>query len=61
MAIFAKRMRIEPSFRDMKNERLGLGFSAARPLSAKRLEVLLLMVHLSSGLMRLMGESAQKC
>jgi hypothetical protein len=36
MAIYAKRMRIEPSFRDLKNERLGLGFSSARAHSAKQ-------------------------
>lgn len=61
IAIYAKRMRIEQSFRDLKNERLGLGFSAARSHSAKRLEVLLLIAHLSSWLMRLIGECAQKC
>ena len=37
IAMYSKRMRIEPSFRDLKNERLGLGFSAARSHSAKRL------------------------
>jgi hypothetical protein len=61
IAIYAKRMRIEQSFRDLKNERLGLGFSAARSRSAKRLEILLLIAHLSSWLMRLMGECAQQC
>ncbi len=61
IAMYSKRMRIEPSFRDLKNERLGLGFSAARSHSAKRLEVLLLIAHLSTWLMRLMGECAQKC
>jgi hypothetical protein len=61
IAMYSKRMRIEPSFRDLKNERLGLGFSAARSHSAKRLEIVLLIAHLSSWLMRLMGESAQKC
>ena len=61
IAIYAKRMRIEQSFRDLKNERLGLGFSAARSRSAKRLEILLLIAHLSSWLMRLMGECAQPC
>jgi hypothetical protein len=61
IAIYAKRMQIEQSFRDLKNERLGLGFSAARSHSAKRLEVLLLIAHLSSWMMRLIGECAQKC
>ena len=58
IAMYSKRMRIEPSFRDLKNERLGLGFSAARSHSAKRLEILLLIAHLSSWLMR---ECAQPC
>ena len=61
IAMYSKRMRIEQSFRDLKNERLGLGFSAARSHSAKRLEVVLLIAHLSTWLMRLMGECAQKC
>jgi IS4 transposase len=61
MAIYAKRMRIEPSFRDLKNERLGLGFSSARAHSAKRLERVLLIAHWSTWLMRLVGECAQKC
>lgn len=61
IALYATRMRIEQTFRDLKNERLGLGFSAARSHSAKRLEVLLLIAHLSSWLMRLIGECAQNC
>ena len=61
IAMYSKRMRIEQSFRDLKNERLGLGFSAARSHSAKRLEILLLIAHLSTWLLRLIGECAQKC
>jgi hypothetical protein len=61
IAMYSKRMRIEQAFRDLKNERLGLGFSAARSHSAKRLEILLLIAHLSTWLLRLMGECAQKC
>lgn len=61
VAIYANRMQIEQSFRDLKNERLGLGFSAARSHSAERLEILLLVAHLSTWLMRLIGECAQKC
>jgi hypothetical protein len=60
IAMYAKRMQIEQSFRDLKNERLGLGFSEARSHSVKRLEILLLIAHLSSWLMRLIGECAQK-
>lgn len=61
VSLYAKRMRIEQSFRDLKNERLGLGFSAARSRSGKRLEILLLIGHLTSWLMRLIGECAQQC
>lgn len=61
IAMYSKRMRIEQAFRDLKNERLGLGFSAARSHSAKRLEILLLIAHLSTWLLRLIGECAQKC
>lgn len=61
VALYAKRMRIEQSFRDLKNERLGLGFSASRSRSGKRLEILLLISHLVGWLMRLIGECAQRC
>ena len=54
-------MRIEQSFRDTKNERGGLGLSASRSRSGKRLEFLLLIGHLAGWLMRLIGESAQQC
>ncbi|HJW57946.1 MAG TPA: hypothetical protein VJ577_22025 [Burkholderiaceae bacterium] len=40
---------------------LGLGLSATRSRSGKRLEILLLIGHLTSWLMRLIGESAQQC
>lgn len=61
ISLYAKRMRVEQSFRDLKNERLGIGFSAARSRSGKRLEILLLIGHLTSWLMRLIGECAQQC
>ena len=61
IAMYAKRMQIEQSFRDLKNERLGLGFSAARSHSVMRLEILLLIAQLSTWLMRLIGECAQQC
>ena len=53
-------MTIEESFRDLKNERLGLGFGASRSRSGKRLEILLLIAHLTRWLMRLIGECAQQ-
>jgi len=60
VALYAQRMRIEQSFRDIKNERGGLGLSASRSRSGKRLETLLLIGHLAGWLMRLIGESAQQ-
>lgn len=60
VSLYAQRMRIEQSFRDIKNERGGLGLNATRSRSAKRLEVLLLIGHLAAWLMRLIGECAQQ-
>lgn len=60
-ALYAQRMRIEQSFRDLKNERGGLGLSATRSRSGERLEILLLIGHLAGWLMRLIGECAQQC
>jgi hypothetical protein len=61
ISLYAQRMRIEQSFRDLKNERGGLGLSASRSRSGKRLEILLLIGHLAGWAMRLIGESAQQC
>ena len=60
VALYAQRMKIEQSFRDLKNERGGLGLSASRSRSGKRLEILLLIGHLASWLLRLIGESAEQ-
>lgn len=61
VSLYAKRMRIEESFRDLKNERGGLGLSATHSRTDRRLEVLLLIGHLTGWLMRLIGECAQQC
>lgn len=60
VSLYAQRMRIEQSFRDLKNERGGLGLSASRSRSGKRLEILLLIGHLASWLLRLIGECAEQ-
>jgi hypothetical protein len=60
VALYAQRMRIEQSFRDLKNERYGLGLSATRSRSRQRLEALLLIGHLTAWLLRLIGESARQ-
>jgi len=61
VTLYSRRMRIEQSFRDLKNERLGLGFSSARSRAGRRLEILLLIAHLASWVMRMIGECAQQC
>lgn len=60
VGLYAQRMRIEQSFRDTKNLRVGLGLEAARSRSAPRFEILLLLAHLASFVQRLIGESARE-
>ena len=52
-------MRIEEAFRDLKNERFGLGLSASRSTHRQRLTVLLLIGALASFVLRLIGEAAR--
>ncbi|WP_239190421.1 transposase [Candidatus Nitrotoga sp. HW29] len=56
VTVYAQRMQIEESFRDLKSERFGLGFSASRSTQKNRLGVLLLVVCLASFVLRLIGE-----
>jgi len=56
VAVYAQRMQIEESFRDLKSERFGLGFSANRSTQKNRLAVLLLVACLASFALRLIGE-----
>lgn len=56
VAVYAQRMQIEESFRDLKSERFGLGFSANRSTQQHRLGVLLLVACLASFVLRLIGE-----
>jgi len=60
VTLYAQRMRIEQSFRDTKNLRLGLGLDSARSRSGPRFEILLLIAHLASFVQRLIGESAKQ-
>jgi hypothetical protein len=59
VAIYAQRMKIEQSFRDTKNERLGLGLSRSMSHGKRRLEALLLIGHIATLAKRLIGEAAQ--
>lgn len=56
VAVYAQRMQIEESFRDLKSERFGLGFSSNRSTQRARLGVLLLVACLASFVLRLIGE-----
>lgn len=60
VGLYSQRMRIEQSFRDTKNLRVGLGLETARSRSGKRMEILLLVTHLASFVQRLIGESAKQ-
>lgn len=55
VAVYAQRMQIEESFRDLKSGRFGLGFSANRSTQRTRLSVLLVGC-LASFVLRLIGE-----
>jgi Transposase DDE domain len=57
--LYSQRMRIEQSFRDTKNLRVGLGLQATRTRSGERLQMLLLIAHLASFVQRLIGEDAK--
>lgn len=56
VAVYAQRMQIEESFRDLKSEHFGLGFSAGRSKQKNRLGVLLLIACLASFVLRMIGE-----
>jgi hypothetical protein len=59
VALYAQRMRIEQSFRDTKNLRLGQGLQAARSRSRERWQMLLLIAHMAAFVQRLIGEDAK--
>lgn len=59
VALYAQRMKIEQSFRDTKNERLGLGLTRSHSHGQRRLEALLLIGHVASIAKRLIGEVAK--
>jgi hypothetical protein len=57
--LYAQRMRIEESFRDTKNIRLGMGLECARSRTRERWQMLLLIGHLGAFVQRLIGEAAK--
>lgn len=58
VAIYATRMQIEESFRDSKNQRIGLSLKETKSRDEERLQVLLLIVALASLLLWLIGQAA---
>jgi hypothetical protein len=52
-------MKIEQSFRDTKNLRVGQGLQVTRSRSRERLQMLLLIAHLAAFVQRLIGEDAK--
>jgi hypothetical protein len=58
--VYASRMQIEETFRDMKSHRWGLGLRYCRSRSAKRLQVLLLVAALATLALWLVGLAARR-
>jgi hypothetical protein len=59
VSLYAQRMKVEQSFRDTKNERLGLGLTRSLSHGQRRLEALLLIGHIAGIAKRLIGEAAK--
>ena len=57
--LYASRMQIEETFRDVKSHRWGLGLRYCRSRSAKRLQVLLLIAALATLALWLVGLAAR--
>ncbi|NIR50592.1 MAG: transposase, partial [Aliifodinibius sp.] len=53
--LYRTRMQIEEGFRDMKNSRWGLSFNEARCTSTYRYENLLLVAHLATFVIWMIG------
>lgn len=58
--MYSLRMQIEESFRDHKNQRIGLSLKEARSKNASRLQILLLIVTLATLILWLTGMQAKK-
>ncbi len=56
--IYQSRMQIEESFRDNKNQRIGLSLKETKSLDTQRLQVLLLLVTLATLALWLIGKTA---
>lgn len=59
VAIYATRMQIEESFRDLKSHRFGWDFSSARSKQHNRLETLLMIATLATIAVLMIGTAAE--
>lgn len=60
VSLYATRMQIEQSFRDLKNPEYGMGLSTSQTRKSNRLSILLLIAALLSYALWLIGLSARK-
>jgi hypothetical protein len=58
--LYAKRMQIEESFRDIKSPQYGLGLRHSNTRCTKRFDILLLIAMLAEWVLRLIGFIATK-
>ena len=58
--LYAKRMQIEESFRDLKSPQYGMGLRHSNSRCTKRFDILLLIAMLAEWLLRLIGLIAHK-
>ena len=59
--LYAKRFRIEETFRDQKNFHLGMGLSATRIGDPRRRDRLLLLSAIAHALLTLLGAAGEEC
>ena len=59
VVLYTRRMSIEETFRDNKNEYYGLGLTRSRSLSVKRLECILLIAMIAQILLYIIGKAGE--
>ena len=60
VSLYARRMQIEETFRDIKSPQYGMGLRHSNSRCTKRFDILLLIAMLAEWLLRLLGLIAQK-
>ena len=60
VTLYARRMQIEETFRDIKSPQYGMGLRHSNSRCTKRFDILLLIVMLAEWLLRLLGLIAQQ-